>query len=789
MDEGIKKRFRLFSTFLALLSFALFSLSACKNEVSELGGPLPTELGIRSDGESTDPPSYPIGQFSLDGDLIYIQEVDLNEGTALALGLAGAANVAAGVQRVCLQPLESADQIEPVCVSVNADGSFRSGILPNLPARSKVVLWPQADGYDGGPDDPNAIIETVISWHSPWPSMIEATSENEIGLLMGTGFGLYFVWKEHLDLPVDQVPPPIRFTKVDGLIDNCVFTLEADSFGGWWIGTKRGLSHLTLDTFSKPTFTNYPLNHSEIRDIAIDHDGHVWAASNQGLHHLKPVNESYVHSSTYGLSNGWPTQDLTAVVVDAFNQLWIGSSQGLIQPTMEKNELTSIKTYDDEMGSVGYNIHSLLAAYEGRSLIIRTELGLISKSGPNNNPTFHTLPLSQPQDALHRLVPLVDDVQRGMVWTETAEGFTQIAYGPAFFIGRTYSSEISHNRMLSFSNSTNGAIWIGSDLGLTRYIKLENLEAKFLNYRSSQGLPKDGIRALLPEPDGSLWVGSHAGLTYIHPEPTGSEPFSFKHIQDKPDYTYSLTRQNPHTILAGGNWHLTQVEKKNNGKLEAEFLTAPFSNIQALTTDSMGRVWAAAGESFYQLLFDDHGNYVDHIRYRWKVENTLAGTPNIHDIVEDHAGGLWLATESGVSHFTLTASDHSLDHYSPFVIPENFATSVVVDSLNRVWFGSLKGLHVLTLGGNDAHSFQTFTTSSGLPGNEVWALKLGDDQTLWVGTDRGLVHFDLTRLESPILDVFTADSGLTNENIRVIKPHPQGALWLGTVGGLMLFNP
>jgi ligand-binding sensor domain-containing protein len=80
-------------------------------------------------------------------------------------------------------------------------------------------------------------------------------------------------------------------------------------------------------------------------------------------------------------------------------------------------------------------------------------------------------------------------------------------------------------------------------------------------------------------------------------------------------------------------------------------------------------------------------------------------------------------------------------------------------------------------------TWQTFTTSDGLPSDKAMCV-LATDDTVWVGTDHGLARWYEGHWTS-----FTKADGLAHDAVLCLASDPDsGDLWIGTLGGLNRFS-
>jgi len=95
-----------------------------------------------------------------------------------------------------------------------------------------------------------------------------------------------------------------------------------------------------------------------------------------------------------------------------------------------------------------------------------------------------------------------------------------------------------------------------------------------------------------------------------------------------------------------------------------------------------------------------------------------------------------------------------------------------------LWIGTDAGLTHLQDG-----VWTTYSTATGLSGNDIEALVEGSDGSVWVGTDQGL-----DRLQNGKVRVWHSADGLPGEQVTALQVDAKGLLWVATQGGLASFD-
>ena len=120
---------------------------------------------------------------------------------------------------------------------------------------------------------------------------------------------------------------------------------------------------------------------------------------------------------------------------------------------------------------------------------------------------------------------------------------------------------------------------------------------------------------------------------------------------------------------------------------------------------------------------------------------------------------------------------------------------LLVDTQNRFWVGTVKGLFVTTLTGfiNQVKHQQSSSFERIVANRNIWTMQQVDEHSFWMGTNKGLfeVHFDDDKgwVNEHILEPHNGRTELSNKKIVAIAQDLMGNLWLSSVyGGALYFG-
>ena len=166
---------------------------------------------------------------------------------------------------------------------------------------------------------------------------------------------------------------PVKFEFVD---DKAVFIILEKSRGG-------GVLFFNIETSEALNMTsiNGRLSSNLVNDIDIDKNGFVWVASDQGLiyflsHQVKDIDDYFVPND--GVQNIFQDINISSLLVDNANIIWIGTEEGLFLYDHYKNQIINHFTVNNS--SLLSNKIIDLQKREDGDIYVLTDKGLLSIS-------------------------------------------------------------------------------------------------------------------------------------------------------------------------------------------------------------------------------------------------------------------------------------------------------------------------------------------------------------------------------------------------------------------------
>lgn len=287
-----------------------------------------------------------------------------------------------------------------------------------------------------------------------------------------------------------------KFTTIttkDGLPSNGIRSLCADTIGNMWIGTSG--AGLACYRGGKITLygTKEGLPGMTVSSLLLDKTGMLWVGTEEGglARFQKGAFETF--TSRQGLANNL----VQSLAEDTEGNLWIGTVSGLTQ--LVDSDFYTLAVEQGLPGDIA------LCAYEDRAknLWIGTTEGVtkVPQSGPIESYT--------PDNGLPgSMVFAIHQDSAGTLWFGIqGHGVAQLNRGK--FERLTMKDGLICNNVRSFADATGGGLWAGSASGLSLI-----QDGKITNFTLHNGSAVEGITALTRARGGGLWVGTDQGTLH-----------------------------------------------------------------------------------------------------------------------------------------------------------------------------------------------------------------------------------------------------------------------------------
>lgn len=548
------------------------------------------------------------------------------------------------------------------------------------------------------------------------------------------------------------------------------------------------------------------IGNNTVHALCMDQNG-LWIGTDNGLDFLDFETNTFTHYRTSSETPPDPRSlsgnSIRALIKDSNGTLWIGTDSGGVSLyNKNRNSFTAYKFDPTKMTSLSSN--RILSMAEGRNgeIWIGTANGL-NRYNPATKDFTRFLSSNDPASIAGNIVYALHMDRFGGVWAGTDNGLSRYETHTDRFVNHQHEpgigNSLSNNKVQAIDEDEGGVLWIGTfGGGLNKYNRQQDRFAYYRhNPRDPTSLSSNIIFPILADNRGLVWVGTYGGGLNRFNSETGK----FIRFEHNPDIPSTISSNNIVSLLLDSNgvlWigtargldryhphtsafvHFSPPTGDENGD-------NPGVNISTMYEDSRKTLWVGTDRGLftfnpttgiftpYKLNLDDPNPIENHI---------------INAILEDKDGYLWVGTfDDGLKRINL--NENRIAHFrnDPNLSTSlsNNAVMVIHQDKNGVlWIGTHGG--GLNRYNREIGIFTHFTESDGLPNNILYGILEDDTGSLWLSTNFGLSRFDPAQKS---FQNFTTSDGLQgNEfNQNSFARDLYGNMYFGGINGFNIFKP
>lgn len=648
-----------------------------------------------------------------------------------------------------------------------------------------------------------------------------------------------------------QAPRIVRHLSVaEGLAHRVVHCLYQDRAGFLWIGTDNGLDRFDgyeIQSFARLTGRTLP--NPAVRAVVEDASGRLWLGTTGGLYTYDPARRRL---AAVQLADAATLAGISSLALSRTGDVWAGTLRGEIV-RLRQGRLVSRTRLTGEAGRMISTVLSLhpqpddgvLAASHSGALVHLAPDGRIRQvfrlpgtalryagpepgggvrmagltgfyraaaDDPTATPRLLTAIRTRVPGSARTLCTLTD--RWGMLWLGTDQG-ELLRYNP--LTGRLDSLGTAIVAVLgqplrirvAFEDK-GGNVWLGTNLGV---VQLDNQRPRFATPAPPPALwEPDALqfstRGMAEMPDGSLFVGSYAGLFRRRPAGQWERVRWREHGHERGILAYGLwpDRATGHLWVATEGTGLLRYDPATDVLTHCDSATVAaadragldisrlYNHATCLTADRRGRLWMGsyAGLRLYErptgrLLAQPDGpdRRLGVPMLRYSALAPVAGGPAANP--PPTAADMWAATELGL--FRLTPDGDVRQRWAarPGGLPVNDVLCLWPAPNGRtVWVGTRGGgLARLDVATGRA---RTWRRADGLADDLVCAVAPEGDSAVWAATQRGLSRLNL---RTNHFESFFARDGLAGDefNHGSVLRLRSGRYLFGGVSGLSEVPP
>jgi len=273
-----------------------------------------------------------------------------------------------------------------------------------------------------------------------------------------------------------------------------------------------------------------------------------------------------------------------------------------------------------------------------------------------------------------------------------------------------------------------------------------------------QGLPHGTVRGFAQTSDGYLWLATYEGLVRFNGE--HFRVFDNASAPGIPNSTIlTVTRSHDDTLWLGT---VAGLVRYRNGEFHAIAREPGIPDEQVIAVEEAfdGTIWVGTWGGLNRVVGDRLQ------RVRLPMKSVL-----VNALLPARDGGLWIGlTSEGLVHRSATGAMNTITTSNG--LASDTVICLLADGPDALYAGTASGLDHIRGG--------VVTHISGLPADQVTALRKDRDGSLWIGT----YSSGLFRLHGGAVASYGIADGLLNPTVRGIFEDDEGSIWIGSNRGL-----
>ncbi len=628
----------------------------------------------------------------------------------------------------------------------------------------------------------------LIFWDSPVTGKLSQTVVTDIfqdstGLIwFGTqeGLNVYDGRRIETYLPQIDEKSSLNFGSIVGV--------KESSRGITWIITENGVQ--IFDRLQRNFSTPESLEdlRSEIHDFDLDTNGNLWLALTGKVGFYDSESANYVEYDLPPKLKAGGKAVTSIVLSDQAGGYISVTEEGIFQIELTSTHL-SFEAVSSDNNLISSSTHRL-SVNKDKLWVATLDSGIFLidlfdyavrqvSSGPQRD--------DLPSNSINTIRHFDADT-----WVGTAKGLA-ITNDDArtFEIYTDFDEGLADGPVFSLAQSSDETFWVGT------YGVAQARKSIFENVSSlNSNLLSDTINAVDVSADGTIWLGTDAGLAFQSPAALAFEHLnSASHPILQDDIVMAIAADKDLVWIGTFEGGLYRYQRKDETLTKVSFdpegaFSLHSNAITSLLVNSMGHLVVGTFGGGISLVSSD-----GKVLRTYRSPNGSAISDRVFALLEDTDNGILIAHENGMAKLSSDYSTFFETEFSEYVKQSNPLISAInpVDIQhaygNDVWVGTFQlGLFKVERDKDlEITAVDNLSKSLQLPSTSVMAIHPGKDGNLWLSHNAGITYFNPDTLDFRHFN--TQYGGENNEFIVGSSDHIEnGPIFFGGFKGVAIVN-
>ncbi len=580
-----------------------------------------------------------------------------------------------------------------------------------------------------------------------------------------------------------------------------------------WVASEGGIDIIDLHTYDNVNLnlTKYSplwnLMNTHVTNVYKDKRGNMWISVLNTLYCIT-FDDNGAIKDYYSLEKGVSESVITCVIELEWGICAnINNSLQLVETS--KDHILKCKSLSSLTNNIRNDWKIECMAVKNNILWIGTNNGLYRYDHFNQHIQRFTHSPSDKGSISQSYVTDIKFDHEGKMFISTLNGLNVYNSNGTFSYIRQDNEFKNHSLNCNFINCIlidKNRLWVGTEIGGINLLTPSRLHTNTWqnSKKDASSLSPNPVNAINMDRNGNLWVGTiEGGLnlkrkgsnTFQHFINDEKDPHSISHnsvcgiLIDKDNHLWAYTwGQGINELdLNQKNYNFTRYYREITPGLEGNFIS---SACEDLVNNG---IWFGSSDGLH--FFDKTKK--SFIVVRFNIPDNHFET--IRGLFIDNKNRLWIGTSNGLFIIDLFSFARSHKHFDYKYIrklsdSESNMTDkincIIQDKDNNIWLGGDGcGLYRLKEEKNGQFFFTNYTSSNGLPNNNVIGILEDKNKFLWISTNQGISKFD--KKKNTFTNFSKYDGLLNNQfywNAYYYSP-TDNILYFGNIEGLIEIYP